>query len=123
MSQDQFLLSDYMEHILEALDKIERYTRDMNQQAFLGNELVQDAAIRNIEIIGEASNSIRKRHPEFVAAHPELELSFAYQMRNALMHGYPDVDLEIVWKTIRNDLPLFRDRIREARSALSGPQP
>lgn len=41
-------------------------------------------------------------HP---AAHPELPLSIAYGMRNALSHGYFKVDLEIVWKTIHSDLP------------------
>ncbi len=71
---------------------------------FLGNKLVQDAVIRNFEIIGEASNNIDKRFPEFVAAHPELPLTSAYQTRNALAHGYFKVDFEIIWKTICNDL-------------------
>ncbi len=44
------------------------------------------------------------RYPEFAAAHPELPLAVAYDMRNALTHGYFKVDLQIVWKTIRNDL-------------------
>ena len=61
--------------------------------------------IRNFEIIGEASNNIEKHYPEFAADHPELPLAFAYQMRNAVAHGYFKVDLEIVWKTIHNDLP------------------
>ena len=42
--------------------------------------------------------------PEFAAAHPELPLAFAYQMRNAVAHGYFKVDLEIVWKTVQKDL-------------------
>ncbi|MCC8463954.1 PAAR domain-containing protein [Photorhabdus bodei] len=49
--------------------------------AFLNNRLVQDAVIRNFEIIGEASNNIGKHYPNFAVANPELPLSFAYQMR------------------------------------------
>lgn len=66
---------------------------------------MQDAVIRNIEIIGEASNNIQKHFTEFAELHPELPLAFAYEMRNAVAHGYFKVDFEIVWKTIQNDLP------------------
>jgi uncharacterized protein with HEPN domain len=75
---------------------------------------VQDAVIRNLEIVGEASNSIERRYPEFVAAHPELPLAIAYQMRNAVAHGYFKVDFEIVWRTIRRDLPVFRKQVAGA---------
>lgn len=61
--------------------------------------------LRNFEVIGEASNNIEKQFPEFVKTHPELSLTSAYEMRNALAHGYFKVDFEIVWKTICNDLP------------------
>lgn len=60
--------------------------------------------IRNIEIIGEACHNIELHFPAFSASHPELPLAFAYQMRNAVAHGYFKVDLEIVWKTIHRDL-------------------
>ena len=69
--------------------------------AFLEDEMVQDAVIRNFEIIGEASHNIEARFPEFAQGHPELPLAFSYQMRNAVAHGYFKVDLEIVWKTLR----------------------
>ena len=68
------------------------------------SELVQDAVIRNLEIIGEASHNIEQKFPDFARAHPELPLAVAYQMRNAVAHGYFKVDLEIVWNTIENDL-------------------
>ena len=50
--------------------------------------------IRNFEVIGEASNNIEKHYPEFVVEHPELPLASAYQMRNAVAHGYFKVDLK-----------------------------
>lgn len=95
MTRDAQRLVDYLAHILEAIERIEHYVADMDEMAFLGNQLVQDAVVRNFEIIGEASNNIEKRFPEFVAGHPELPLVSAYQMRNALAHGYFKVDLKL----------------------------
>jgi uncharacterized protein with HEPN domain len=105
MSNEKQRLADYLDHIREAIERIDRYIGDMDEVTFLENEMAQDAVIRNFEIIGEASHNIEIHHPEFAAAHPELPLAFAYQMRNAVAHGYFQVDLEIVWKTIHGDLP------------------
>jgi uncharacterized protein with HEPN domain len=68
--------------------------------------------VRNFEIIGEASRNIERHHPEFAAAHPELPLAIAYEMRNALAHGYFKVDLGIVWRTIQRDLPHLLELVR-----------
>lgn len=102
---------DYLKHILQAIERIERYTADMSEHNFLGNELTQDAVIRNFEIIGEASRNIGRNCADFAEAHPDLPLLNAYEMRNALAHGYFRVDLEIVWKTIQNDLATLRRQI------------
>lgn len=105
MSRDKQRLQDYLAHIIQAIQRIHQYTEDIDEVGFLQNGMVQDAVIRNIEIIGEASNNIDKHYPDFAKSHPELPLVFAYEMRNAVVHGYFKVDLEIVWKTIQNDLP------------------
>lgn len=81
MTREQQRLADYLEHIREAIERIDRYVEDVDEVAFLQNELVQDAVIRNLEIIGEASHNIEQHCPEFAAGHPELPLAFAYQMR------------------------------------------
>jgi len=109
MSKDRQRLIDYLAHMLQAIERINRYIEDINELAFLHSELIQDAVIRNLEILGEASNNIQKHYPDFAAQHSELPLAFAYQMRNAIAHGYFKVDYEIVWKTIHADLPgLYR---------------
>ena len=72
MSRDQQRVVDYLAHILEAIERIDRYTEDMDELAFLNNHLVQDGVIRNLEIIGEASHSIETHYPVFAAAHPDL---------------------------------------------------
>ena len=102
-------VADYLGHILQAIERINRYTRDMDEAAFLNSELVQDAVIRNIEIIGEASNNILRAAPEFAAQHGDIPWLVMYTMRNRVSHGYDKVDLEIVWKTVQRDLPaLYR---------------
>jgi len=114
MSRSIRRLSNYLSHILEAIERIGRFTEDMDEAAFSRNEMVQDAVIRNFEVIGEASHNIECHFPGFASAHPEIPLAFAYQMRNALAHGYFEVDLEIVWRTIRSDLPELYAQVREA---------
>lgn len=120
MSRDLQRLPDYLEHILEAIERIDRYTEDMDELAFLNNQMAQDAVVRNFEIIGEASNNIEKHYPEFAAAHPELPLAFAYQMRNAVAHGYFKVDFEIVWKTIHSNLPELCQQVKAALETMPG---
>jgi uncharacterized protein with HEPN domain len=117
MNQDQ-RLSDYLAHILEAIERIDSYTKDIDKASFLNNHLVQDAVIRNFEIIGEASNKIVKHYPTFAATHTELPLAHAYQMRNAVAHGYFKVDYEIVWNTIHSNLPSLHALIQTAKMAI-----
>lgn len=87
MSRDQQRLQDYLAHIIQATQRIHHYTEDIDEVGFMEKELVQDAVIRNIEIIGEASNKIDKYYQDFAKLHPELPLIFAYEMRNAVAHG------------------------------------
>lgn len=104
---------DYLGHILQAIERIDRYTADMDEVGFLNSELVQDAVIRNIEIIGEASNNIQRVAPEFAALHDDIPWQVMYTMRNRVSHGYDKVDLEIVWKTIQCDLPTLYQQVQE----------
>jgi uncharacterized protein with HEPN domain len=112
-------LADYLRHILEAVSRIDSYTAGLDRAGFLGNPQIQDAVIRNLEIIGEASRNIEKRYPEFATAHSEMPFAFAYQMRNAVAHGYFEVDLEIVWNTVKGDLPKFARQIENALMSLT----
>lgn len=118
MKRDVEQLSEYLGHILDAIERIEKYVEDMNEIAFLENELVQDAVIRNLEIIGEASRNILKHFPAFASVHQELPLATAYQMRNALAHGYFKIDFEIVWKTIQNNLFELHNQIKQVLLSL-----
>jgi uncharacterized protein with HEPN domain len=114
MSRDSLRLGDYLGHILEAISQIQNYCEDLDEVTFLKNRMIQDAVIRNFEIIGEASKNVERVAPEFVAAHPDLPLAFAYDMRNLLAHGYYKVDVAVVWKTIERDLPFLQQQVTMA---------
>ena len=111
MSRHPMRLLDYLGNIVEAIDRINRYCQDLDEPSFLSNEMVQDAVVRNFEIIGEASKNIERVAPDFISTHQELPFAFAYDMRNVLAHGYYKVDLGVVWKTIEKDLPYRREQV------------
>lgn len=119
MTKDDALrVQDYLEHIELAIARIRRYLAGLDRASFLASDEKQDAVIRNIEIIGEAAQSIRRRHPEFATRHPEIPWGGVYGMRNAIAHGYFTVDLDVVWKTICEELPTLAEQVRALRGAL-----
>ena len=105
MSRKALRASDYLGHILEAIERIERYTEGGDFEVFAGSEMAQDAVIRNLEVIGEACRNIERGDAGFATRHPDFPLRAAVEMRNVLAHGYFGVDLEIVWRTVRTRLP------------------
>ena len=108
MSRDQQRLNDYITHILQAIERIYRYTEDIDEIGFLQNDMVQDAIIRNIEIIGEAARNIERHYSDFAQKHAEIPWEDIYLMRNRVSHGYFSVDLAVVWKTVQRDIPELR---------------
>ena len=93
---DPLRLQDYLEHIAQAISNISEYTAGMDAAAYLKDKKTQDAVIRNFEVIGEACNNVSKQHASFASNHPEIPWNFAYEMRNALSHGYFKIDHAIV---------------------------
>jgi uncharacterized protein with HEPN domain len=98
----------YLEHILEAIDKIEGFIQGITKLDFDQNVMIQDAIIRNIEIIGEATKKLSK---QLTQSHPDIPWQDMAGMRDKLIHDYLDVDLDVVWKTVEVDLPLLKKMI------------
>lgn len=113
MSRKSLRVVDYLDHVIEAIDRIERYTSTTTFEDFVANDMVQDAVIRNREIIGEACRNIERTDPGFSERYPDLPLRVAAEMRNVLAHGYFGVDLDIVWRTVRTNLPGLRRQAKE----------
>jgi uncharacterized protein with HEPN domain len=103
---------DFLVHISTALQRILRYVDDVDEATFLRDQQLQDAVIHNLTVIGEACRSIEVHDPLFAAAHPRLPLRAAYAIRNALVHSYYLIDLEILWRTVRDDLPGLQAMVR-----------
>jgi len=94
----------YLKHIRDSIARIESYTAG-GREAFFRDSMVQDAVIRNLEVIGEAvknlSSGLRRRHP----AIPWRSIT---ALRNVLIHEYFGVDLEIVWRVVSRRLPTLK---------------
>lgn len=92
---DILRVPDYLEHIVEAIERIYRYIEDIDEAAFLQDEKTQDAVIRNFEIIGEAARNIERYHNEFAGRHSQVPWTLMYTLRNRIAHGYFQVDFEL----------------------------
>lgn len=100
----------YLEDILSCIGKIKEFTKGMDFAKFCASQLVQDAVLRNLEVMGEAAS---KLPDELRKKHPDVEWRKIIGMRNKLIHGYDDVDAEIVWNAVEKDLPEFEKQIRK----------
>ena len=92
----------YLEDILGAIQKIERYTRGLTFERFSRDERTVDAVVRNLEIIGEAAKQVPLQMRN---THPEVEWERMAGLRDILIHAYFGVDLEIVWNIVEVKLP------------------
>ncbi|MGM0442422.1 MAG: HepT-like ribonuclease domain-containing protein [Elusimicrobiota bacterium] len=90
----------YFDDILESIDKIEEYTKDISQDKFNKNSQIQDAVVRRIEIIGEAANNIPV---EIRKKYPDMPWKDIIGMRNILIHHYGGVDLKRVWRVAKTE--------------------
>ncbi len=99
----------YVKHILEAIERIENYTRGVDFEEFLENEMMQDAIVHSIQIIGEAANNIS---PAFKESHPKIPWKDINGMRNKLVHHYFEVHLGNVWDTVPESIPALKEHLR-----------
>ncbi len=106
---------DYLEHMLEAATRIQRYVAGKSEGDFASDDLLQDGVIRNLEVIGEA---VAKLTPEMKAAHANVPWGLISGMRNRLIHGYMSINLQIVWDTVRKVVPQFATDIVAIRQGL-----
>ncbi|SFM92446.1 HepT-like ribonuclease domain-containing protein [Methanolobus profundi] len=94
--------SVFLNHILDATEQIEEYTSEMSFEDFIEKRLVQDAVIRQLEIIGEATKNLSSNTTDKYPLIPWKEIA---GMRDKLIHVYFGVDLEEVWNTAKKDIP------------------
>lgn len=98
----------YLKHIRDAIERIESYT-GKGRKAFFQDTMMQDAVIRNLEVIGEA---VKNLSSNFRRLHPEIPWRSITALRNVLIHEYFGVDLEIVWRVVQRRLPTLKRYVK-----------
>ena len=111
MNKEDLTARDFLRHILEAADRVLRYTKGMGRKEFSADTMVQDAVIRNVEIIGEATNNLLEVTPDIGARYPSIPFVQIRGMRNRVAHGYFAVSLSMIWDTVQMDIPELRQQI------------
>ncbi|KKO19682.1 MAG: DUF86 domain-containing protein [Candidatus Brocadia sp.] len=98
----------FLRHILDAINKIQKYTKDMDYEGFRASSLVQDGVIRQLEIIGEATKNLSQ---EIREKHPDIPWKDMVGMRDKLIHQYFGVDIAGVWDTLEEDIPTLKSNL------------
>lgn len=93
----------YVEHMLDAIERIESYLTGVDRETFDKDPILQDALVRQLEVLGEAAGRVS---PERTSQHTEIPWSKITGMRHKLIHDYFVVDLDVVWTSAIEDVPL-----------------
>ncbi len=97
----------FLQNILECIVKIETYTSS-GKEEFMSSELIQDAVIRNLEIVGEATKRVSQGLKE---QHQQIPWRQMAGLRDVLIHDYMGISLKIVWNVVQNELPQLKIKI------------
>jgi len=101
----------YLKQIIDYINEVENYIKGVNFKEFEKSGLLQDAVIRKVELIGETAKRLSSLF--WKKYRNVLPLVEAVSTRNRLIHEYDDIDLEIVWNTVKSDLPELKNKIEE----------
>ncbi len=104
-----------LQHILDAIDEIEQYLSDASFPAFIENSMMRFACIKQMEIIGEASNHISEA---LKSKFTDIAWAQIVGMRNVFAHEYFGIDSTLVWEIIKNDIPELKSKIKLVLSSI-----
>jgi uncharacterized protein with HEPN domain len=99
----------YLIHIIECIEHVESYTENVDKETFLNTTLIQDAVIRNLQVMAE---STRRLSEQIKQTRPEIDWHRIAGFRNVLVHDYLGVDLEKTWNIVENEIPVLKKAVR-----------
>jgi len=98
----------FLEHILESIGEIEKYTKNISKKRFFDSVMIQDAAVRRLEIIGEA---VKNLPTSFKNRYPKIPWKKIAGTRDILIHEYFGVNVDLVWKIVNKNIPQLKKQI------------
>jgi uncharacterized protein with HEPN domain len=99
-----------LKEILNEINKIDKFTKDIDYETFVSNEMRLYAVIRCLEVIGEG---VRQLPEDFKKSHSSLEWRKIVDLRNILIHQYFGIELKIIWDVVKNKIPVLKHYIEE----------
>lgn len=106
MNKDPYV---YLKHILDSIKAIEDYTDNLSEEDFIQSLVKQDAVMRRISVIGEA---VRNIPTDFREQHTIIPWKDIAGMRDKLIHNYTGVDIDLVWRVVKKDIPPLKKQIK-----------
>jgi len=97
--------------MLAAADRVLRCTAGVGEEDFSASQMLRDAVVRNIEIIGEAAKNLLEAGPDFAGRYPSIPFAQIYGMRNRVAHGYFAVSTAMIWDSVQVDIPELRQQL------------
>lgn len=120
--QRQLRHADYVEHILDATQQIRSYVDGITKEVFMEDRKTQDAVILKILVIGEAAAQILSEHPTQAQLRPDIPWHQMKGMRNRMVHGYFESNLDLVWETVTVAIPDLDAKLRSEVTGLEEPR-
>lgn len=99
----------YLIHICECIERIESYAKDTDKQEFIDSTLLQDAIVRNLQVLAE---STQRLSDEIKETENEIDWFKIAGFRNVLVHDYLGLDIERVWNILKKDMPILKKAIQ-----------
>ncbi|MGK7886749.1 MAG: DUF86 domain-containing protein, partial [Crocosphaera sp.] len=108
----------YVDDMILFAEKVQRYTQNFDQKAFINSEVYYDATLRNLELIGEAATNIPQ---DIKTNHPEIPWRQIIATRNRIIHGYLGIDNDIIWSIITEELPSLITNLKNLKHSSKRP--
>jgi uncharacterized protein with HEPN domain len=113
-------LPDYLDHMQQAAQDACAFVDGLDKADFFEDKRTQQAVVMSLIIMGEAATKIMDGYTEFTQSHPEVPWRSMRGMRNRIAHGYFDINLDVVWETVKVAVPQLLTQLPAAREDADG---